>query len=80
VTLSRSVTYPRLRVIAAADLLARWDGMVDHLVVRVVLDWLLGIRSAHDKQSFGIAYQAKARVIRLVAPATLSSTTGASSA
>jgi hypothetical protein len=66
--------YPRSRVISGDDLIARWDAVVDHLAVRVTLDWLHGLSTALGQGSFGIAYQGESPPISLVVPPSLSST------
>ena len=71
--LERVSDYPRCRVILGSDLVARWDPIVDHLTVRIALDWLLAVKAGGGR-SFGIAYEGKSRPVLLWAPGTLRTT------
>jgi hypothetical protein len=62
--------YPPSRTIQGSDLLDRFDETVQRLAARIILDWLLMLRSKAEKKHFGIAYRGKPPVYEIVVPPT----------
>ncbi len=59
--------YPQCRIIDGIDLINNFEKTLTTLAARIVMDWLLILRTKRQGKQFGIAYQGEQETIKIIA-------------